>query len=655
MKKNLPVTQREATYGNDATLISTTDVKGMITYANEDFINISGYNEAELLGKNHNLVRHPDMPPMAFKDLWDTVKAGESWRGIVKNRCKNGDHYWVDAYVSPVIEYGEIIGYQSVRSCPSRQQVEQAEQLYRKINEGKVQQLPKPFSLLNLSLKVRIPLAFISLIGVNLVGVLLTIMWSDSALSIALGVAATTSVMSIVIWALLQRTVVKPMERVIDIAKSVSRGDLSGRIEVSTNDEIGEMLQSLKMMQARLRTVIGRLSASSSDVASAAEDLAASADGVTRYMKQQRTETEQVATAMTQMAATVNEVSSNVVSTADAAHSADEQAGHSAIMIGDTLKEIASLVERIEHSVSVVHQLEGSGQGIVTIMNVIHGIAEQTNLLALNAAIEAARAGDVGRGFAVVADEVRTLASRTKTATGEINELISQLSAGIEDTATAMGDVRQSAETTQEYAQNMGKALTTITQSISQISDMANQIATASTQQGAVAEEINRNVLRIHQLSEETMEQAQSSSSAGGQLTNLATGLQRIAATFNTGSGATEEFNFNQAKQAHLEWKQKARAYLDGKIQLPREQLVSHKNCMLGKWYYGPGLIKYGNLHEMQAIESPHADLHRKVREIVDQKNLGRNSEAESLFKDVERLSAEIVSKLESLSHKVTH
>ena len=142
MKINMPVTDNEVRMREGQLLVSKTDLKGIITFCNPDFIEISGYSESELIGKNHNLVRHPDMPPAAFQDLWDTVKAGKPWTGYVKNRCKNGDYYWVYANVTPLRENGRIVEYMSVRTCPSRAQINEAESLYQKMNEGKAPKAP---------------------------------------------------------------------------------------------------------------------------------------------------------------------------------------------------------------------------------------------------------------------------------------------------------------------------------------------------------------------------------------------------------------------------------------------------------------------------------------------------------------------------------
>ncbi len=137
MRTNHPVTQREKTFSRDVKLISVTDLKGNIVDCNQAFIDVSGFTRDELVGQPHNIVRHPDMPPVAFQTMWTQLKTGKPWMGIVKNRCKNGDHYWVDAYVTPITENGKIIGYESVRSCPDRATVERASQLYTNVNTNK--------------------------------------------------------------------------------------------------------------------------------------------------------------------------------------------------------------------------------------------------------------------------------------------------------------------------------------------------------------------------------------------------------------------------------------------------------------------------------------------------------------------------------------
>src|SRR5690606_20146885 len=137
MKINLPVSQREIPVDPDTNILSTTDLKGRVTYVNPDFVAISGFSEEELLGRSHNIVRHPDMPPAAFADLWRTLQSGRSWMGIVKNRCKNGDHYWVSAFATPVGRDGKVVEYQSVRTRAQPEQIRAAEALYARLREGR--------------------------------------------------------------------------------------------------------------------------------------------------------------------------------------------------------------------------------------------------------------------------------------------------------------------------------------------------------------------------------------------------------------------------------------------------------------------------------------------------------------------------------------
>ena len=153
MKKNLPVTQVDRSFPDDVPLVSTTDLKGQITFVNDAFVEVSGFTREELMGKPHNLVRHPDVPSPVFADMWQTLQKGKPWMGIVKNRCKNGDHYWVNAFVTPILENSQVVGYQSVRSKPKQNQVRRAESIYERVNKG-----GKRFNLHDVNLSVSMPI-----------------------------------------------------------------------------------------------------------------------------------------------------------------------------------------------------------------------------------------------------------------------------------------------------------------------------------------------------------------------------------------------------------------------------------------------------------------------------------------------------------------
>ena len=593
MKKNLPITQREVAMGENSTIISITDLKGAINYVNNDFIKISGFTEEELIGKSHNIVRHPEMPPAAFQDLWDTLKEGRAWRGIVKNRCKNGDYYWVDAFVTPVYDGERVVGYQSVRTKPSRDQVREAEALYAKVGMESAARLPSRRKLTDLSLKLRISgaLAFVgflallvAMIGIGQVhlqqehvdehvalvnalegawrsggaegrnlaeierrltavvesagaeeGDLEEIREHGNEALLAIGLVSLLSLISVVVVALLLiRTLINPMERVIGIAKGMAGGNLKQRIEVKTNDEVGEMEQAVKLLQARFNTVFGRFQESSAELSAAANQLSGNGAETAEAMSRQQMETTQVATAMNQMAATVQEVVRNTADAATSAHDAERAASEGGSVVGQMRAAIGTLVNEVERATGVIHQLEQQSGDISSITDTISGIAEQTNLLALNAAIEAARAGEQGRGFAVVADEVRTLASRTQEATQEIRSMLDELHNGIGEAVGVMEQGQVSAGRVIEETGNTENSLSSIGESVTRISEMNTQVATAAAQQSGVVEEMNRNVVAISDLSETTSNGAREISQSGGQLAEMANRFQQLLAQFKT-------------------------------------------------------------------------------------------------------------------------
>ena len=521
VKKNFPITGVEQKFSAQANILSTTDLKGAISYINDDFVQISGFERDELLRKNHNIVRHPEMPPEAFADLWSTVKRGDSWLGMVKNRCKNGDHYWVNAYVTPIVKDGSTVEYQSIRSKPASEDVERASRLYAALLEGK-----KPRSLgRSMGLLPRLLLGNgIAWLLPLLAGVFLFSMpWTTAAMVFVLG-----TVLSAVSLAML----LAPLRQVVHKAQQINDNPIARHVFTGRQDEIGQLLLAIRTLESETGGIIGRIADSARQLTTNAGRMITALKGTSEGVERQFSETDQVATAVNQMSASVQEVAGNAQQTASAAHTASDEASAGKRVVNEAMSSIKSLADEVEQAANVIGKLEQDSSEITKIVDVIQGISEQTNLLALNAAIEAARAGEQGRGFAVVADEVRTLAGRTHDATDEIKAMIEKIRHGSKSAVEVMERGRHQAADGVTKASNAVASLEAIAEAVATINDMSAQIATAVEEQSSVAEEINRSVMTIRDIAEHTMQDARDTESAAGEMNAMAEDLEVLAAQF---------------------------------------------------------------------------------------------------------------------------
>jgi len=498
MKVNVPVTQKEIALADDCIILSTTDAKGQITYVNNDFIRYSGFSEEELLGQSHNIVRHPDMPPDAFDNLWSTIKSSKPWMGMVKNRCKNGDHYWVDAIVTPIVRNGKITEYQSIRTKASRENIKRAESLYKSIANKKVETIGQSFSF---GIVGRLLFAFLfSLLP------LAVVVWATtgiSALWLSLAVIASLALAGgTILWA------TGNIRTTVEHAQSVVDNPLMEFVYTGKKDESAKLMFAMKMLQKKIHAVSGRMHDSSKHLQKSSNDLSSAVTLNRKGVSNQDAESAKLVDAINELHATSTEVSNNVHSSTQNLDQVTAAANQGQTIVNQAVEQMNNLWQRVDESTGVISSLKSDSENIGKILDVIKGIAEQTNLLALNAAIEAARAGEQGKGFAVVASEVRTLAARTQESTLHIEDMIAQLQARTHEVVSTMSSSRELADVSVKQITEAGSALSDISQAINQIAHHNAQINRMSLGQLDFINNVSSNVVVINDINELSMETA---------------------------------------------------------------------------------------------------------------------------------------------------
>ncbi|MFQ6371175.1 methyl-accepting chemotaxis protein [Shewanella sp. YIC-542] len=515
MRVNQPVTQQEKQLSDTSILLSTTDLNGTIKYVNQDFVAISEFSEQELCGQPHNIVRHPDMPPAAFESLWTRIKSGKPWMGIVKNRSKSGSHYWVNAYVAPVLENGKLHEFQSVRHSASREQVAAASDIYQQMNAGKT---PKQLRPARLGLVRSLQLSGICSILAGAAAA-----WFSPWLAV---------VVAVVLWLLLSQWLLAPFTALVQKSRKVIDDPLARAVYCGRQDELGQLHMAMTYLVEETGGVIGRMADSALVISEESCNLKQTLYSNAERAEGQSEQTRQAGAAMSEMAASFNEVGNNVqnATTEMSASLQATQTGHDSLQ--KVVAAIGDVNQRVHDFAELVASIQKDSAAISEVLDVIHAIADQTNLLALNAAIEAARAGEAGRGFAVVADEVRHLASRTSESTSHIENIIKQFQQTTVNAGHQIKAGETEAQRSVELAEEANQAFEALKHSINRLGEMSEANAAALQQQTLVAEEINRSIVLISDLAKESSQQTQHAVERSEQVSRLSVKTRHLSEQF---------------------------------------------------------------------------------------------------------------------------
>lgn len=521
MTENLTTASEAYRLSERDVVISRTDTAGRIVYVNEAFLKSSGYSRDELSGQPQSIVRHPDMPSEVFRDLWDTIERDRPWTGLIKNRRKNGQAYWVLANVTPVFEQGQKVGYMAVRTKPSDEQIEEAMRLHALLggsgNHGmrleggeleragmrgaleRVLRLPVALRLWGVMafLMALFALQSVAASGAFVPGV------STAVLSAALG--ALGVVMAAVTGWYLMREVLSPLKALNDSALNVLCGHIRARFPERGDAQARRLARMLNQMNAKLVGILIDAKVSIDVIERATQEFAnGTADLASR--------TDEQASAIEKTTASLAEITQTAERNALGAERANA-AGH------ETAESAESAAREVQKTVEVMTQVRDHSRKIAEITSLIDGIAFQTNIIALNASVEAARAGQYGRGFAVVATEVRNLAQRAAGAAREIKDLVESTM----DTVTTATDT----------ASRAGETMNTVEQFVTRLTDTLQEIVAASRGQSLRIAQINDAVGQVSDLTQRNAALVEQSAAASVGLRQQTQSLESAVSVFH--------------------------------------------------------------------------------------------------------------------------
>lgn len=518
MHNNVP---QEIKVKTDQCVISTTDKKGNIQHVNDYFVELSGYSREALLGAPHNIIRHQDMPKAAFNSLWGTISKGKTWMGIVKNRTVSGDYYWVDAYVMPIYENGEIVGYQSVRHTPEEAHIKRADTLYREIMEGtafKLNTLIKSRTLITVLQGWLCVLPVLLLLS-QLMGLPLFM----------IGVLALGLIPAIAIAGYWQST---QYRRLAKKSREIFSDPLAQKVYSQHADEVGEVDLALHFMQRSMKTILNRLENASTMMYSHLKEASDQVGQVSSEANSQLTELEHAANAMEQISTGIHNVAKSCETAATVSQKTDDTCLEGMSLIHKSDRLIGVLSDNMRLSAGQLKELQSKSDNIDQVLQVINDIADQTNLLALNAAIEAARAGEAGRGFAVVADEVRTLAYNSQQSTADIHSILSEFRRQTHEVVSIMDQCEEQAASTAKGTVQAESVFSRLQTVIEQLGEMNTHIATATEQQSISSLNMKERISQIYRSSQQVSVAAQEANQVSDKILQEAKALSNLIQQF---------------------------------------------------------------------------------------------------------------------------